>query len=390
MHKRFLYYTHGKQRTWNQQYEAFEPGYGDDWERDEFGLWEAENLTGGKDGGQEAYLPFNGVLPAPGRAWAPPVREKFSPILQLRLPDNYESLNQLEKCLALDDAGLIHWPKKVDGKPRYKKYLSTLKGRYASDLFADISPIGSRANERRGYATQKPLKLLERIVRASSNPGDIVLDPFCGCGTTVHAAQVLNRRWIGIDISGDAIDEIKSRLAELGVYDGCRYGVFEGSPDTMAEYTRLNPFAKQEWLVRKLGGLPNPKKSGDSGIDGDMTFHMGVDNNNRDQWGKIIFSVKTGKQRNPAHVRELRGTMKNERAQMSVMVLDGDPTPGMETAAEKAGKMSYQQRSDMAPKEYDRVQIITAYEIIDGGKIDCPPTMQVVKRFRESQIQMQV
>ena len=387
---RILYYTHGKQRTWNQQYEAFEPGYGDDWERDEFGLWEAENLTGGKAGGQEAYLPFNGVIPAPGRAWAPPVREKFPLVLQERLPDNYESLNQLEKCLALDDAGLIHWPKKVDGKPRYKKYLSTLKGRYASDLFADIPPIGSHANERRGYATQKPLKLLERIVLASSNPGDIVLDPFCGCGTTVHAAQVLNRRWIGIDISGDAIDEIKSRLAELGVYDDRHYGVLEGSPDTMAEYIRLNPFEKQEWLVRKLGGLPNPKKSGDRGIDGDMTFHMGVDKHNRDQWGKMIFSVKTGKQRDPAHVRELRGTMKNERAQLGILVLDGDPTPGMETAAEKAGRMSYQQRSDMPPKEYDRVQIITAYEIIDGGKIDCPPTMQVVKRFRESQMQMQV
>ena len=211
---RILYYTHGKQRTWNQQYEAFEPGYGDDWERDEFGLWEAENLTGGKAGGEEAYLPFNGVIPAPGRAWAPPVRKKFPLVLQKRLPDNYESLTQLEKCLALDDAGLIHWPKKVDGRPRYKKYLSTLKGRYASDLFADIPPIGSHANERTGYPTQKPLALLERIIRASSDPGDMVLDPFCGCATAMVAADRLQREWVGIDLSQLAIKLVNERIAE--------------------------------------------------------------------------------------------------------------------------------------------------------------------------------
>ena len=169
---------------------------------------------------------------------------------------------------------------------------------------SDIPPIGAHAKERRGYATQKPLALLERIVKASSNPGDLVLDPFCGCGTTVHAAQVLNRRWIGVDISGDAVDEIVDRLAEIGVHESQgHYGVHEGNPDTMAEYTRLNPFEKQEWLIRRLDGLPNPKKSGDRGVDGDMTFHMGADGQGNDMWGRLVFSVKTGKQRSPAHVR---------------------------------------------------------------------------------------
>ena len=97
------------------------------------------------------------------------MREKFPPILQHRLPSDYEDLNQLEKCEALDAAGLIYWPAKQGGKPRYKKYLSTLRGSYASDLFADIPPIGAHAKERRGYAIQKPLRLLERIVKASSN-----------------------------------------------------------------------------------------------------------------------------------------------------------------------------------------------------------------------------
>lgn len=385
---RILYYTRSDERTWNQQWEAFEPEYGDDWNEDDYGKWETADLTGGKAGGPAAYEPFKGVLPATGRAWAPPVRDKFPIVLREQLPDNYETLDQLEKCKALDSAGLIYWPNKPGGKPRYKKYLSTLKGRYASDLFGDIPPIGAHAKERRGYATQKPLALLERIVLASSNPGDVVLDPFGGCGTTVEAAEKHGRKWIGVDISGDAVDEIVDRMAEIDVYRDTHYTVHEGSPDTMAEYTRLNPFEKQEWLVRRVGGLPNPKKSGDRGIDGDMMFHLGADSDGNDRWGRLIFSVKTGKQRSPAHVRELAGTMKAEKAQMGVLIVDADPTPGMENAARKAGRFSYQPIVDMPPKSYDRIQIVTSYEIIDGAKVDCPPSMQAVKRYRKSQGEM--
>ena len=212
---RLLYYTKGKEKpTWNQQYQAFEDGYGDDWKTDEHGPWEAENLTGGKAGGPEAYLPFRGVLPATGRAWAPPVRDKFPPILQHHLPSDYEDLNQLEKCEALDAVGLIYWPKKAGGKPRYKKYLSTLEGRYISDLFADISPVQAHAKERIGYPTQKPLALLDRIIRASSNPGDMVLDPFCGCATALVAAETLGRRWAGIDLSPLAVRLVGQRLRD--------------------------------------------------------------------------------------------------------------------------------------------------------------------------------
>ena len=388
---RILYYTRSQKRTWNQQYETFEPGYGDNWSEDEFGRWDKADLTGGKAGGPAAYRPFNGVLPASGRAWAPPVREKFPPAAQYRLPNDYESLDQLEKCKALDAAGLIYWPSKAGGKPRYKKYLSTLPGRYASDLFADIPPIGAQAKERRGYATQKPLALLERIVQASSNPGDLVLDPFCGCGTTVHAAQELGRRWIGVDISGDAVDEIVDRLAEMSVYQSQgHYEIREGNPDTMAEYNRLNPFEKQEWLIRRLGGLPNPRRSGDRGVDGDMAFHMGSANGGKDRWGRLVFSVKTGGQGRPAHVRELVGTMENERAQMGVLVLDKDPTPQMESAANSAGRFSYQPINNLPPKEYARIQIVTAHEIIDGATVDCPPSMRAVKRFRKAQMEMEV
>ena len=183
-------------------------------------------------------------------------------------------------------------------------------------IFGDDIPAPSEG-ERLGYDTQKPEALLERIVEASSNPGDMVLDPFCGCGTTVYAAEKHGRNWIGIDISGDAVDEIKERITGLGAYEGQHYEVHEGSPDTMAEYRRLDPFEKQDWLIRRLGGMPNPKKSGDGGKDGSMTFHKGIDKTGNDLWGGMLFSVKTGKQRSPAHVRELRGAMTSEAAEMA-------------------------------------------------------------------------
>lgn len=212
-----LYYSSGDRPVWNQQYEPYEPGYGDDWRRDEIGAWEAENLTGGRAGGPEAYLPFNGVLPPAGRAWAPPVRSKFPLEAQSKLPDDYEELDQLQKCEALDAAGLIYWPK--NGRPRYKKYLTTLKGRYVSDLIADTPPVHSNSKERTGYPTQKPLALLERIIRASSNEGDVVLDPFCGCATALVAAEKLERQWVGIDLSPMAQTLVRQRMEkELGLF----------------------------------------------------------------------------------------------------------------------------------------------------------------------------
>ncbi len=213
-----LFYGNGERPIWNQQYEPYEEGYGDNWRKDVLGAWEPENLSGGRAGGPEAYEPFNGVSPPSGRAWAPPTRTKFPPEAQAKLPDDYETLNQLQKCEALDVAGLIHWPK--NGRPRYKKYLSTLKGRYASNFIADIPPIHAHAKERVGYPTQKPLALLEHIIKASSNEGDVVLDPFCGCATACVAADKLGRKWVGIDISEKAVELVNDRLrkpAPLGI-----------------------------------------------------------------------------------------------------------------------------------------------------------------------------
>ena len=255
---RLLYYSRGKKRTWNQQYDAFEPGYGADWREDEYGKWQAENLTGGRAGGAAAYEMFNGVSPSAGRAWAPPVRDKFPPELQRRLPANYETLNQLEKCKALDEAGLIYWPKKRGGMPRYKKYLSTLKGRYASDLITDIPPISSQSKERTGYPTQKPLALLHRVVKASSNEGDMVLDPFCGCATTCIAAEQLQRNWVGIDISEKAADLVQSRLREeVGLmYQGAHRTDIPKRTD-LGKIPRYNSAENRRYLYGEQGGYCN-------------------------------------------------------------------------------------------------------------------------------------
>ena len=224
---RLLYYAKGRKPTWNQQYDPFDPSYGSDWRKDDRGPWEAENLTGGKAGGPDAYRPFKGVLPSSGRAWAPPPRDKFP--AGVGLPADYEKLDALAKCEALDAAGLIHWPKKKNGIPRYKKYLSTLKGKYASDLIANIPPVSSHSEERTGWATQKPLALYRRIIEASSNEDDLVLDPFAGCATTCVAAEQLQRQWVGIDIDPVAEQVTKERLeAEAGLF-----GAGEKSPITV-------------------------------------------------------------------------------------------------------------------------------------------------------------
>ena len=361
---RILFYSKGDAYTFNRVKVDYSKGYIDSkftHKNKDGRRYRLENLN--PPGGRGPVYDFNGVT----RAWR----------------------TTEDKMKKMDAEGLIYKDSKV---AQLKRYLDEMPGQAVADLWVDIPAINSQAKERLGYPTQKPVALLKRIIEASSNPGDVVFDPFCGCGTTIEAAHRLKRAWIGVDISGSAVDEIKDRMAEQGVYNGeeDNYDLIESSPDTMDEYKRLNPYEKQDWLIRKLGGLPNPKKSGDFGVDGDMTFHLGMDKAGNDQWGRLIFSVKTGKQKNPAHVRELKGTMKGENAQIGVLILDIDPTQGMEDVAQNAGQFEYQLEKTMPPKYYDKIQIITAYEIIEGGQVDCPPTMHEIKNYRKVQKELRV
>jgi len=181
--------------------------------KDEHGNFQNVDLTGGKGGGKEAYLPFNGTLPPPGRAWAPPRREKIPEKFADKLPKNYEEMDQLQKCKELDKIGLIYWSSSK--KPRFKRYLPENPTKFATNSWDDINVISSQSNERIGYPTQKPEALLERIILASSKEGDIIADFFCGGGTTPAVAQKLNRRWIACDQSRVAVAITQGRLELL-------------------------------------------------------------------------------------------------------------------------------------------------------------------------------
>ena len=231
---RILYYTKSSSDfVWNQQYRPHDPEYvrknysHDD--GDGLGPYQTQPLTGGKAGGPLAYEPFKGVEPSKGRAWSPPQRDKFPPPAAARLPEDYEQLNVLAKCEALDDAGLIVWSN--NDVPRYKSYLAGKQGNPASDIITHIPPVSGK--EATGWPTQKPLALYEHFIAASSNPGDVVLDPFAGCATTMVAAERLGRQWAGIDIDEVAIGITQKRLqdeSDAAVHNVDLDGLREGLP----------------------------------------------------------------------------------------------------------------------------------------------------------------
>jgi DNA modification methylase len=180
-----------------------------------------------------------------------------------------------ERMQAAYEAGLVVQPR-PGGVPRFKRYLDKQQGRPLDDVWTDIAPLNSQAMERTGYPTQKPLELLKRIIRASTNEGDIILDAFCGCGTALHAAETLGRQWIGVDISPTACRVVGKRLRDecrLAQNEdlwraGRRAFVIQDLPWTSDRLRKLPPFEFENWAVIALGGVANKAKVGDMGIDG--------------------------------------------------------------------------------------------------------------------------
>ena len=264
------------------------------------------------------------------------------------------------------------------GKPRVKRFLDESEGAPVDDIWVDIPPVNSQAAERLGYPTQKPEALLERIIKASSNEGDVVLDPFCGCGTAVAVAQRLNRQWIGIDITHLAITLIKQRLFDSfgvfpSVHGGARGGLEKGVYRVIGEPVDLSgakqlaeedKYQFQWWALGLVKARPvEQKKGADQGIDGRRYF---VDHKNR-TYEQIIFSVKGG-HTNAAHVRDLRGVIEREKAAIGVLISLEEPTAPMRKEAANAGFYE----SDYQDTKHARIQIVTIEELLDGKKLDLP------------------
>lgn len=265
----------------------------------------------------------------------------------------------LERMKELDKQNRLYFTSR--GGIRIKRYLDEMKGVPLNDVWTDIQPINSQARERLGYPTQKPLALLERIVKASSNEGDVVLDPFCGCGTTIDAAQALGRRWIGIDVSTLAINVVLERLMDVhgeGIINSVDiHGSPRDVPGAQTLFNR-NPFEFERWAVGLLRGRPNDRQVGDGGSDGTLRFP----GPNRDRPQRGIISVKGGKSVNPGMVRDLHGTVEKDRAQMGVLVTLAEPTKGMVETANTYGLWE----DEFTKAKFPKIQIITIEELLAG------------------------
>lgn len=264
----------------------------------------------------------------------------------------------------LDSENKLHFTNTKDPSKigiRLKRYLDENKGRTLQSLWDDIPPINSQAKERMGYPTQKPEALLERIIQASSYDGDMILDPFCGCGTAVAVAERLNRKWIGIDITYLSIDVIKKRFEKNKIMAGKDF-VVKGTPKDLHSATKLAetaPFQFEVWAISQLNATPTVK-TGDKGVDGVINY---LDINKKNQMGKGIISVKGGKSVNPSMVRDLKGTVESQEADFGILITLAEPTKGMIDEAIKAGKLEYQVTKLSKSFSMPRIQIISAEQL---------------------------
>jgi site-specific DNA-methyltransferase (adenine-specific) len=323
--------------------------------------YKRQDITGPGTRNGETGKPWRGIDPtAKGRHW-------------MRPPADLD---------LLDEQGLIYWSAKEGSWPYLKLFLDEAKGGRLQDMWTDIDPVNPVAKERLGYPTQKPLELLERIIASSSNPGDIVLDPFCGCGTAVVAAQKLDRSWIGIDITHLSIALMKNRLVDA-FGESIKFTV-KGEPEDVGSARMMaegDRYQFQWWAGSLVNAQPIEgveKKGADRGVDGVIRF---IDEANG-KLKRVLVQVKSGHV-NSATMRDMIGTMEREKAEMSMLVTLEPSTKPMRQEAIEAG-------SYFSPgwnREFPRVQILTIEELLSGAKPDVPPmraTFERAQRIRQS------
>jgi site-specific DNA-methyltransferase (adenine-specific) len=351
-----LFYSKGKAFTWNTPREAHSEAY------------KASKYRHDDNDGRGVYQLDNMVSPNP----RPRMMYEWLGFPFPQMGWRY----QTETMQRLHAEGRIWYPTKADGsydtskRPRLKRYLNEMEGAVMGAIWTDIPPINSQAAERLGYPTQKPRALLERIIAASSNPGDVVLDPFCGCGTAVDAAQKLGRRWLGIDITHLAIGMIEHRIREG--YPGIGFETI-GVPKDLESAQRLaleDPHQFQQWICWQVGGYPREKKGGDKGVDG--WFNYQADDRGAIRSG--VISVKAGDNVNPNMVRDLGRVMERDKHAFGLFVMKSLPTKGMRDEAASHPLVETQFG------RFPALQIVTLAELFQGIKPQLPTLISPVKK----------
>jgi DNA modification methylase len=310
---------------------------------DEYGRrFKSSDLSAAKGGGDTEYE-WKGVKPPPGRFWA------------------YSKTNMLQ----FEKEGRLYYSS--TGKPYLKHYLDEMPGNSVDNLWSDIGL--AEKDERLGYPTQKPESLLERIIKASSNEGDVVADFFCGCGTTIAVAQRLNRKWLGADISHLAIRLIVKRLTEtygIGVKHNIKmHGLPKdvASAKMLAQETEGGRIGFQDWAIEvMLNGVVNEKKVADGGYDGYLTFNMG-----KEKYFAII-ETKSGKL-TVKNMREFVKVVENQKAAVGIFVcFEENVTKEMIKEAKDAGHIK------LGTTEFpmDMIQIITIENLFNGKQPQLP------------------
>ena len=375
IHDVILFYSASDKYVWNRTYEKYDVSYIASHYRfkDKHGIYRLVTLDGPGLRGGSSGQPWRGVDPGiKGRHWELPPDRALPEWFEH--PTGYSDMTVQERLEVLDAAGIIYWPPRGT-LPNYKRYLDVSEGNPIQDVVTDINAINSQGEERMGYPTQKPIALLERIIKASSNPGDVVFDPFCGCGTTIYAALKNGRRWIGCDVAILSIKLIREhltgerlRLVERHDFDVSGIPV---SVEQAQELFKRDPFQFEHWLVERVGGFPT-KKTGDKGIDGRMYFET------KDGLRCMVLSVKGGKLR-PTDVRDLRGVMADlPDTEMAGFLSLQEPSKAMLEAGAQAGQFAY------GGAKYDRMQFLTVEDILVGKREFHTPT-KMVSRISSAQ-----
>lgn len=353
IHDTLLFYTKSASEwTWNPVYSEYDPDYIEGFykyvEEGTGRRYRLDNLTG------------------PGGA------AKGNPSYEVMGVTRYWRYSQ-EKMNALIAEGRIVQTK-PGNVPQYKRYLDEMPGVSLQDIWDDIRPVQSQAKERLDYPTQKPVALLERIVSASSNPGDVVLDPFCGCGTAIAAAQTLGRKWMGIDVTHLSIALQKYRLKDMFELEAGKDYAVIGEPEDVGAAQQLavdDRYQFQWWALslvkaKPLGGQEGSKqgkKGSDRGIDGVIHF---ID----DKTGKpkrTLVQVKSGHVKS-GDIRDLKGTVEREQAAMGIFITLEGATREMDTEAVSAGFY----HSPGWGRDFPKIQILTIADLLHGAEVKMP------------------